>query len=361
LAAFIATSSAALVHPYFYLIWTNTRWSLCVLSGLSPINYSALLLKCQLVNIRTNTADGSRMVQLERKKWIAFLERYELRGDANGKGGCAEFTDGKISHAAIFEDNQYDLGAYTARMPLLRMGKVCQGKCPPSNTAINSGDEQLRLTHAMREVKMTFIEATMSLLIVDKTKQEDISAVEQWVLMTKTTVDSTNDDDGDAESQEQPQRPWLPTPSVTSTVGSQFTTPGPCFDQAQSTQAAVTPERFPGLAKLSPYLCVLQCGEGLRNGFDLNMIHFQQVINDCATYCKLTGAPLQFLHSHGQSGVRLVELTIQRCDTGILKPNEFKCIEEMLSVCEEYIRNPRMFNRNHSIITINCCKLIATV
>jgi hypothetical protein len=26
-----------------------------------------------------------------------------------------------------------------------------------------------------------------------------------------------------------------------------------------------------------------------------------------------------------------------------------------------FIRNPRMFNRNHSIITINCCKLIATV
>ncbi len=25
------------------------------------------------------------------------------------------------------------------------------------------------------------------------------------------------------------------------------------------------------------------------------------------------------------------------------------------------LRNPRMFNRNHLIITINCCKLIATV
>jgi hypothetical protein len=136
----------------------------------------------------------------------------------------------------------------------------------------------------MQVVKMTFIEATMSLLVVDKTKQEDVLAVEQWVLMTKTTVDSTNDDDSDAESQEQPQRPCPPTPSVTSTstVGSQFTTPGPRLDQAQSTQA-VTPDRFPGLAKLSPDLCVLQCGDGLRNGVNLNMIHFQQVINDCAT------------------------------------------------------------------------------
>jgi hypothetical protein len=56
LASFIAKSSAALAHPYFYLIRTNTRWSLCILSGLSPTNYSALLLECELVSIRTATA-----------------------------------------------------------------------------------------------------------------------------------------------------------------------------------------------------------------------------------------------------------------------------------------------------------------
>jgi hypothetical protein len=39
LASFIANSSAALAHPYFYLIRTTTQWSLCQLSGLSPINY----------------------------------------------------------------------------------------------------------------------------------------------------------------------------------------------------------------------------------------------------------------------------------------------------------------------------------
>ena len=71
LASFIANSSAALVHPYFYLIRTNTRWSLCQLSGLSPINYCALLLECQLVQARTNLSDGSRFVRFERKKWIA--------------------------------------------------------------------------------------------------------------------------------------------------------------------------------------------------------------------------------------------------------------------------------------------------
>ena len=76
----------------------------------------------------------------DRTKWIAFLERHELRG-ANGKGGCAKFTDGKIFHAAMFGDNQCDPGTYTARMPLLCVGKVRPGKCPPSNMAINSGDE----------------------------------------------------------------------------------------------------------------------------------------------------------------------------------------------------------------------------
>ena len=136
LASFIAKSSAALTHPYFYLIRTNTQWSLCQLSGLSPINYSALLLECKLVQTRANLVDDSRNVRFDRKNWIAFLDRYGLRGDA-------EVTDGKIYHRAIFEDRD-DGGAYTARMPLLRVGKVRPGNSPPSNTAINSGIEHTR-------------------------------------------------------------------------------------------------------------------------------------------------------------------------------------------------------------------------
>ena len=45
LASFIAQSSVVLAHPYFYLIRTNTKWSLCLLSGLSPTIYTTLLLK----------------------------------------------------------------------------------------------------------------------------------------------------------------------------------------------------------------------------------------------------------------------------------------------------------------------------
>ena len=180
LASFIANSSAALTLPYFYLKRTNTQWSLCQLSGLSPINYSALLLECKLVQTRANLVDDSRNVRFDRKNWIAFLDRYGLRGDA-------EVTDGQIYHRAIFED-QDDGGAYTTRMPLLRVGKVRPGNSPPSNTAINSGIEPPRLTHAIREAKMKFIKATMRLLVIDEAKQEDVFAVERWELMPQNTL-----------------------------------------------------------------------------------------------------------------------------------------------------------------------------
>jgi hypothetical protein len=120
LATFIVDSTFALGHPYFYLLRTNTKWSLCLLSGLSPIHYSSLLLECQLVRIRKNPADGSRQVMFDRTKWIAFLERYALRG-ANGKGGCSEVTDGFIVHAAVlFGDNQCDPGTYTVRVKKIK-------------------------------------------------------------------------------------------------------------------------------------------------------------------------------------------------------------------------------------------------
>ena len=105
-------------------------------------------------------------MRFDQKNWIAFLDRCGLWGDA-------EVTNGKIYHRAIFED-QDDGGAYTARMPLLRVGKVRPGNSPPSNTAINSGIEPPRLTHAMREAKMKLIKATMRLLVIDEAKQDKI-------------------------------------------------------------------------------------------------------------------------------------------------------------------------------------------
>jgi hypothetical protein len=130
--------------------------------------------------------------------------------------------------------------------------------------------------------------------------------------------------------------PTPPTPSSSSNIGDQ-STPLASQERIDHTQSAqVSPDKFPGIAKLSPDLCMLQRGQGLCNGADLNMVHFQQVIKDCYTYCKETGQSLQFTHSNGKHGVRLVELPIQRLERGRLTPNASRCLDAMLSVWEEY-------------------------
>jgi hypothetical protein len=58
-------------------------------------------------------------VQFEWKKWIAFLDRYGLRGDA-------EFTDGKIYHSAIFDDHDDNAGTYMARREVAAWREVTQ-------------------------------------------------------------------------------------------------------------------------------------------------------------------------------------------------------------------------------------------
>ena len=111
-------------------------------------------------------------------------------------------------------------------MPLLRVGKVRPGKCPPSNMAINSGDEPPRVTHAMRAVKMKFIEATIRLLVVDEAKHEDVFAVERWVLMSQNTVtvntSSTKRKYGEDglpnETPTTPSTPSMKTPTQNSTT-----------------------------------------------------------------------------------------------------------------------------------------------
>jgi len=243
LASFIANSSAALAHPYFYLIKTNTRWSLCLLSGLSPTIYSTLLLECELVSIRTNREDGTKSVRLARDKWIVFLNRCGLRGED------AEFTDGRINHSAIFDGHDHPEGTFTLRMPLLRVGKVHPGKSPPSNTAINNDYEPPRISHAMRDVKMRLIESTMSLLVVDAAKREDVSAVERWVMMTKKTESEGTSPikmkhNPDPESQDPVPTPSTPSASST-TVGVQITPLARNgIDHVQ--YAKVSPDTFPG-------------------------------------------------------------------------------------------------------------------
>ena len=93
---------------------------------------------------------------------------------------------------AAADDHDDSGGKFTLRMPFLHVGKVRSGKSPPMNMAINIGDEPPWLSHAMCDVKMRLIESTMSLLVVDEAKQEDGSAVKQWLLMLQKTVTVVN-------------------------------------------------------------------------------------------------------------------------------------------------------------------------
>lgn len=63
-----------------------------------------------------------------------------------------------------------------------QVGKVPPGNTPPSpHTAINSKEEQQRMTRAMGEVKDCLREATMSLVHSGFKNQKDVFAVEQWL------------------------------------------------------------------------------------------------------------------------------------------------------------------------------------
>jgi hypothetical protein len=94
----LAEASAALASPYFYLLQSNGWKSLCLLSGLSEEVYSALLLECQLVRIKT---DAARTVCVREDAWKDFIVRNDLRGDHDGRGSCVEITAVKMTKSAI--------------------------------------------------------------------------------------------------------------------------------------------------------------------------------------------------------------------------------------------------------------------
>ena len=100
LASFIAQSSAALAHPYFNP--TSIFKDKYKMESVPPQWVVAhhfqrtKLLECELVSIRTNREDGLKSARLAWEKWIKFINRYGLRGDA-------EFADGAIKRSAIFD------------------------------------------------------------------------------------------------------------------------------------------------------------------------------------------------------------------------------------------------------------------
>lgn len=180
-ANFLAEASAALVEPYFFLLQSNGWKSLCLLTGLSPEVYSALLLECKLVWVKVNNDVTTRSVIVEHDNWKYFLESYNLRGN-NGRGSCTELSKGWITKAAIARsiEGEKIINLPAAKnMYVLRIGMVVQGEKPPSCTAINNDKvEPPGMNHTMKMAKMKLSHSTIELqTIQDDSKLKNILTV----------------------------------------------------------------------------------------------------------------------------------------------------------------------------------------
>ncbi len=84
------------------------------------------------------------------------------------------------------------------------------------------------------------------------------------------------------------------------------------------------------------------------NGVDLDFQLFQGMIHESAKYCDMHNELLQFQYSIGKHGVHLIKLPISKGNDGRVTPNIKKCIEEMLSVASEDVRD----DANDSVVDL---------
>ena len=134
-----------------------------------------------------------------------FLVSHQLRGDAYGRGGCCELSDGRINKSAISgggRTNKRDL----IKMSLLRVGKVPSGEIPPSNTAINNGleppDDGNGRWRQRRQWQRTMA-TTMTMATDDGGNDDNGNGRWQWrqrwqqTMATTTTMATDNGDNDD--------------------------------------------------------------------------------------------------------------------------------------------------------------------
>ena len=77
-----------------------------------------------------------------------------MRGDAHGRSGDAELTDGCINIAAIERTATAVVENRVAKLWMLQIGKIGPGQAPPLNTAIENQEEPPRMNTAMQQAKM---------------------------------------------------------------------------------------------------------------------------------------------------------------------------------------------------------------
>ncbi len=240
--------------------------------------------------------------------------------------------DGYIKHAAIKRtmgeriDHTTTTNQKSVRMCVLRVGAVAPGETPPSNTSINrEDDEPPRINKQMRRAKLNLaVDLTIKLHSFDEPQMKDLSVVSDWVLTINPTAATKMSVGLKRKCTDDPFNKPIPTPPMPITPSPNSTIP------THSNQ-------FPALSSISPD--ALLRGKHVVNGVDLDLQLFQGMIHDSVKYCDTHNEPLQFQYSNGKHGVCLIKLRTSKGNDGRGTPNIKKCVDEMLSVVSEDVRD----------------------
>ncbi len=84
---------------------------------------------------------------------------------------------------------------------------------------------------------------------------------------------------------------------------------------------------------------MLQRGKLVVIGVDLDLQLFQGMIQESVKYCEMHKESLQYQYGNGKHGVRLIKLPMSKGNDGRVTPNIKKCIDEMLSVISEDVKD----------------------
>ena len=88
-------------------------------------------------------------------------------------------------------------------------------------------------------------------------------------------------------------------------------------------------KKFPALSKYYPE--VFHRGRNVQGGVDLDFQLLQSIISESVALCKMKDEPLQYMHSNGRQGTRLIELPITLSkDRTEVQPNINRFIDEQL-------------------------------
>lgn len=192
--------SAALVRsdttPSFYTIRGVHKWSLSLHLCMLPREYCALLIACDLVEVR-KTALGGANVRLKMDKWKEdFIQRYIQKDKLIGDSLCEFTTNNAIDIKALQDGSNSinrDGNPTYERMALLRVGAYAvAGERVKSTLQINDRrTEPPRFDHRTRTAQRKLTNSIRR-YISDIYTGDDIDYVMEWLEMVDVLEDTDN-------------------------------------------------------------------------------------------------------------------------------------------------------------------------